>query len=637
MKYGFVRVAAITPEIKVCDCKFNTESILSCIDKASKENVEIALFPELCISGYSCGDLFFQKTLLEASKSSLLEICEKSKNYKLLIVVGVCLENKGKLYSCGAVISKGEILGIVPKTNIPEYGALYEKRTFSEPPVETEEIIIGDMLVPFGTDLIFEAENLPEFRIAVELGEDLNAPIPPSSYHALNGASLILNLSASSEAVGKAKQREDAVRLQSAKALCGYAYASAGEGESTTDLVFSAHNIIAECGRVLNQSKRFENEMTIADIDLELINSSRMRNSSFSCSCDDYYFIPFVLDFSEDKPQRLFNAHPFIPSDKCELSRRCEDILNIQAYGLKKRLKHINCDKVVLGISGGLDSTLALIACVKAFDLSGLDRKNILAVTMPCFGTSERTRANAIKLCESLGVSLSEVNLTEPVSLHFENIGKNPEIVDVTFENAQARERTQVLMDIACMHNCFVVGTGDLSELALGWATYNGDHMSMYGINASIPKTLIRYIIEYFAKETNNNELSQILDDIIDTPVSPELIPPDENGNITQSTENIVGPYELHDFFLYNVLRFGFAPKKILFMAENAFNGKYDKDFILSCLKKFYSRFFTQQFKRSCSPDGVKVGSVALSPRGDLRMPSDAVVRIWLDELECQE
>jgi len=633
MKYGFIRTAAITTDVKVANCKFNSQKIIAAVNEVADKKVELAVFPELCITGYTCGDLFLQKTLIKQALISLKYIAEQTKNRNIIFVVGLPFENNSKLYNCAAVISKGEVLGIIPKTFIPNYNEFYERRHFTKAPKDVQHIKFDGNFIPFGTNIIFKDKERNNFNFAVEICEDLWSAIPPSSYHTMAGALIIANVSAGNEITGKDVYRKSLVISQSARALCGYIYSCAGDGESTTDLVFSAHNIIAENGKVLLESERFKNGIIYSDIDTELLISERRKNTSFITNSTNYEIIEFKVDNMESDIERYIESMPFVPKDEKQREKRCSEIITIQALGLKKRIEHIGCNNVVVGISGGLDSTQALIATSKSFDMLGLDKKGIITVTMPCFGTTDRTYKNAVQLCNIIGTTLIEINIREAVEKHFKDIGHDVNVHDLTYENSQARERTQILMDIASKYNGFVVGTGDLSELALGFATYNGDHMSMYGVNASVPKTLIRYLIKYIADYSEDEKLKNILYDILDTPVSPELLPPKNDGTINQVTEDIVGPYELHDFFLYNMMRLGFEPEKILYLAKIAFKDTYDLETIKKWLKKFYWRFFSQQFKRSCLPDSPKVGSVSLSPRGDWRMPSDACVDIWIDKI----
>lgn len=633
MKQGFVKVAAATPKIKVADTTYNGELIRNLMKETTDQGAKVVVFPELCITGYTCGDLFLQEKLLQGARTELLAIAKESWKYDGLFFVGLPLDVNGKLYNVAAAVSKGEILGFVPKTYIPNYNEFYEARHFTTgKDICCEVTLENRQSVPMDTDLIFTCEELPKLKVAVEICEDLWTPEPPSIHHALSGANLIVNLSASDETTGKDVYRKDLVKGQSARLLCAYIYASAGDGESTQDLVYSGHNIIAENGHIHAESKRFTNETIYSEIDVECSEAERRRMGTFVIE-DDHTIIPFHLNLEETTLTRHIDPSPFVPGNKYDREKRCDEILSIQAMGLKKRLEHTNCQSAVVGISGGLDSTLALLVTVRAFDLLGKDRKCITAVTMPGFGTTDRTYDNAVNMIQCVGAEFMEVDIKEAVNIHFRDIDQNPSVHDVTYENGQARERTQILMDIANKKNGMVIGTGDMSELALGWATYNGDHMSMYGVNASVPKTLVRHLVRYYADTCGDEKLEAILLDVLDTPVSPELLPP-ENGKISQKTEDIVGPYELHDFFLYYVLRHGFTPGKIYRLAQIAFAGTYDNAFILKWLKTFYRRFFSQQFKRSCLPDGPKVGTVAVSPRGDLRMPSDACGRLWMDELE---
>ncbi|MBD5104836.1 MAG: NAD(+) synthase [Ruminococcaceae bacterium] len=617
MKDGFIKVGASTPEIRVGDVEFNGKSIVSCVKEAAEQGVKLLALPELCVTGYTCGDLFGQRTLIDAAEEQLEIIKDETKGLDIIFAVGLPVIKKGKLINGAAVVYKGETLGIVGKRNLPNYNEFYEKRNFTEfnePPV------------------IFRCRQMPEFAFGIEICEDLWVCEPPSVKLAAGGAEIILNLSASNEMIGKSDYRRSLVTGQSGRLICGYVYASAGDGESTTDLVFSGHNLIAENGVLLSETKLFENRLITTETDVYSLAYERRKNTVFP-SYGDIDVIEFDMDIEATKLTRYIGGTPFVPSDEGNRAQRCEEILLMQSSGLKKRVLHTGSKSLVIGISGGLDSCLALLVAVKAMDMSKRSRKDIIAVTMPCFGTTERTRSNAVKLCESLGVTLREVNITKSVLQHFEDIGHDPENRNVVYENGQARERTLVLMDIANETNGLVVGTGDLSELALGWATYNGDHMSMYGVNGGVPKTLVRHIVRFFGDTCDSEELRRTLYDILDTPVSPELLPA-EDGKISQITEDLVGPYELHDFFLYYAVRRGFSPKKIFRVAVYALGDKYEKEVILKWLKNFYRRFFSQQFKRSCLPDSPKVGSVTLSPRGDWRMPSDAVRNVWSRELE---
>ena len=635
MKHGFIKVAAASPDLKVADCIYNTDKIIEEIDSLASQKVKIMVFPELCISGYSCRDLFLQGRLLKEANEGLMRIIAHSASIDALILVGLPFELNGKLYNVAALINRGSLLGLVPKHSLPSYNEFYEGRQFTSGSPELLMIDWQGRKIPFGMNQIFYCPDMPHLSLAAELCEDLWIPNPPSISHALHGASIIANLSASNELIGKADYRRSLVSGQSARLICGYIYASAGIGESTTDLVFGGHDLIAENGSILGETKRFANDAVISELDIDRLAYERRRMSTYPDSFSDkatYVRTAFSLNIEETELTRSYPQHPFVPSDPAARNARCQEILNIQANGLAKRIRHIGCESVVLGISGGLDSTLALLVAARAYDLLGADRKHITAVTMPCFGTTDRTLQNAILLTKKIGASLIEAPIHESVSLHFEVIGQDPNRHDITYENSQARERTQVLMDLSNKLNGIVIGTGDLSELALGWATYNGDQMSMYGVNASVPKTLVRYLVQYYADSCGQPELSAVLEDILDTPVSPELLPP-ENGTISQKTEDLVGPYELHDFYLYYMLRAGFEPEKILRLSNLTFRGIHSEEEQLKWLKTFYRRFFSQQFKRSAMPDGPKVGSVALSPRGDLRMPSDASARIWLDQL----
>lgn len=632
MRQGFVKVAAVTPKIKVADTKYNAELILDMMKESTRQGAKIVVFPELCLTGYTCQDLFLQERLLQGAKDALMKLVKESASLDAIFFVGLPFEILGKLYNAAAVFSHGEVLGLVPKSYLPNYNEFYEARHFvSGAELATEVVLPDGSCVPADRDLLFVCEQMPKLRIGVELCEDLWTPNPPSISHALAGASVLVNLSASNELTGKDSYRRELVSGQSARLLAAYIYASAGEGESTQDLVFSGHNIIAENGQILAESKRFGHGILYSEIDVERLCAQRRRMTTFVTEDQTHTEILFSLKIEETKLTRLIDPAPFVPTDRQNREKRCDEILMIQAMGLKKRLEHTGANAVV-GISGGLDSTLALLVTVRAFDLCGRDHKGITAVTMPGFGTTDRTYDNAVKLIQSLGAEFVEVDICQSVNVHFSDIGQDPSVHDVTYENSQARERTQILMDIANKKNALVIGTGDLSELALGWATYNGDHMSMYAVNASVPKTLVRHLVRYYADTCEDKQLSDTLYDVLDTPVSPELLPP-EDGKISQKTEDLVGPYELHDFFLYYMLRQGFSPAKIYRLAKIAFAGTYEDAFILKWLKTFCRRFFAQQFKRSCLPDGPKVGSVAVSPRGDLRMPSDACATLWMEEL----
>lgn len=641
MKDGFVKVCCATPKIKVADVDHNVNEIIKLMYDASENGAKVIVFPELCITGYTCQDLFLQGKLLDKALEGLDRIIDATNGIDALVFVGTPLEVDGKLYNTAAAIFAGHILAFIPKKNLPNYAEYYEARHFY--PGFSDPVCIGykGQDVVIGQNVIFTTPAVKGLQIACEICEDLWVADTPSTRHAMNGANLIVNLSAGNEIIGKAEYRRMLVKATSARLVCGYVYCDAGDGESTQDLVFPGHNLIAENGTLLSESKCFKANTIYADIDVERLRTERRRITTFNVNDpsqvidnNNYAKITFDIEQKETRLDRKFYRFPFVPADDKERNERCEHILSIQSEGLKKRLLHTGAKKSVIGLSGGLDSTLALLVMAKAFDLCGLDRSGIIAVTMPCFGTTDRTYNNALTLAKTLNTTLREINIEKAVRVHFEDIGHDENDLSVTYENCQARERTQVLMDIANKEGGLVIGTGDMSELALGWATYNGDHMSMYGVNAGVPKTLVRHLVKYYADTCKNNALSEALLDVLNTPVSPELLPP-KDGDISQKTEDLVGPYELHDFFLYYMLRCGFAPSKVYRVAKQAFNGVYDEETILKWLKTFYRRFFTQQFKRSCLPDGPKVGAVALSPRGDLRMPSDAVSKLWLDELEA--
>ena len=635
MKNGFVKVAAATPDIRVADVEFNTQNIIHVMEEAQKNGAKILVFPELCVTGYTCSDLFDHSVLLKASRKALLEIAENTSDKDMLVFVGAPLEVNGKLYNVAAAMNQGEILGFTTKTFLPNYGEFYEMRQFTPGPQTVREITFEGKKIPFGPQILFQAEGMEELVVAAEICEDVWSPVPPSIQAALEGATVIVNCSASDETIGKDTYRRALISGQSARLISGYIYANAGEGESTTDLVFGGHNIIAENGTILKESSRYVNEIIYSEIDLQRITGERRKNTTFQPLDEETLVrVPFTIEETKTFLTRTFPKKPFVPSDEQTRAQRCEEILTIQAMGLKKRLAHTNARTAVVGISGGLDSTLALLVTARAFDMLGRDKKDIIAVTMPCFGTTDRTYQNACEMSKKVGATLIEVPIADAVNVHFRDIGHDPEDHSVTYENCQARERTQVLMDIANKTWGMVIGTGDLSELALGWATYNGDHMSMYGVNASVPKTLVRHLVKYAADDTKDEALKNVLYDVLDTPVSPELLPP-KDGDIAQKTEDLVGPYELHDFFLYFMLRFGYEPSKIFRIACMTFDGEYDKETIFKWLETFCRRFFSQQFKRSCLPDGPKVGTVALSPRGDWRMPSDACVAVWMKDLEA--
>ena len=634
MRQGFVKVAAATPDIRVADVDYNTEQICRMMDEAAGEGAKIIVFPELCITGYTCSDLFTQEVLLDHAREAPRKIAAHTADKDALIFVGAPISVDGELYNVAAALNHGRILGLTTKTFLPNYGEFYEMRQFREGPETAREIFFDGEKVPFGPQILFTASCMEQLVVSAEICEDVWSPIPPSIEAAREGATIIVNCSASDETIGKAAYRRSLIEGQSARLIAGYVYANAGEGESTTDLVFGGHNIIAENGTVLAASKRFQNGVIYTEIDVKRLLSERRKNTTFQTAGERRLFrVPFEIEMTQTRLTRKFDSRPFVPGAEAERAKRCEEILTIQAMGLKKRLAHTHAKSAVVGISGGLDSTLALLVTAKAFDYLEMDRKQIIAVTMPCFGTTDRTYRNACKMAVKLGASLREVPIAEAVTQHFKDICHDPEDHSVTYENSQARERTQVLMDISNQEGGLVIGTGDMSELALGWATYNGDHMSMYGVNASVPKTLVRHLVQYYADTAEDEELKTVLYDVLDTPVSPELLPP-KDGGIAQKTEDLVGPYELHDFYLYYMLRFGYEPAKIYRLAKLAFAGEYDEETIQKWLRTFCWRFFSQQFKRSCLPDGPKVGTVALSPRGDWRMPSDACVASWLRDLE---
>ena len=632
MKDGFIKTAAASFDVTVADCVTNAEKITEIIKNSAENGVRLLALPELCITGYTCSDLFLQSELLEGAKTALKSICENTKSADIIAVVGLPISKNSRLYNCAAVLYKGEILGVVPKANIPNYNEFYEKRHFCPAPKNNSALTLFDKEIPFGTNLIFACADMKNFTFAAEICEDLWVAAPPSVNHAKNGANIIVNLSASNEVIGKCEYRRSLVSGQSARLVCGYVYCSAGDGESTTDTVFASHHIIAENGVVLKENTLFENGLIQTEIDVDRIDGERRKIGSYQTEVSpDYKTISFDMQKTVTELTREIPQTPFVPGDALKIDERCSLILTMQAMGLKKRIVHTHAKGVVIGISGGLDSTLALLAAVRAFDILKRSRTEITAISMPCFGTTSRTKSNAEKLCTAMGVTFKTVDIKKAVNQHFEDIGHDPNNFDVVYENSQAREREQVLMDYANKTGALVVGTGDLSELALGWATYNGDHMSMYGVNAGVPKTLVRYLVRHAKKLFDGENIGEILDDILATPVSPELLPPKE-GEIAQKTEELVGPYELHDFYLYYAVRFAFPPKKVLRLAKYAFS--YDDEILVHWLKTFYRRFFAQQFKRSCLPDGPKIGSVSLSPRGDWRMPSDAAAKLWLDELE---
>ena len=640
MQFGFVKIATAIPQIKVADCKFNAQQIDAQIAIADGKGAQIIVFPELCITGYTCADLFGQTILREEAEIALMQIMNNTRQMDIISIIGMPIAVKASLIDCAVVIQRGRILGVVPKTYLPDYKEHNEQRWFTSATnlEDTTTIRLCGQTVPLGTNLLFETSNA---CFGIEIGEDLWATIPPSSALALNGADIIFNLAAHTESIGKQEYLLSLIKQQSARCMAGYVMSSCGFGESSTDAVFGGNGLIAENGILLAASERFslKEQLIISEIDVEHIRNERMMNTSFATyknhnSTREFIHIPTeTINTRELSLTRSIEAHPFIPQGE-QLDMRCEEVFTIQVMGLAKRLSHINCDKAVVGISGGLDSTLALLVCAKTFDKLGLSRKGIIGITMPGFGTTDRTYNNALHLMSSLGITIKEISIKDACIQHFKDIEHDMTIHDVTYENSQARERTQILMDYANKINALVIGTGDLSELALGWATYNGDHMSMYGVNASIPKTLVKHLVSWIALNGVDNESRNTLLDIVDTPISPELIPADEQGNIKQKTEDLVGPYELHDFFIYHFLRSGFRPSKIYYLATIAFRGVYDEDTIKKWITTFCRRFFQQQFKRSCLPDGAKVGSVGLSPRGDWKMPSDACATLWLKECE---
>ena len=638
MNYGFVKVAAAVPRVKVADCKFNSERLEGLITIAEGKGVQILTFPEMCITGYTCGDLFAQQLLLEQAEMALIQILNSTRQLDIISILGMPVVVNSTVINAAVVIQKGKILGVVPKTYLPNYKEFYEQRWFTSAlQVSENSVRLCGQIVPMGNNLLFETA---ETTFGIEICEDLWATVPPSSSLALQGAEIIFNLSADDEGIGKHNYLCSLISQQSARCISGYVFSSSGLGESTTDVVFAGNGLIYEDGYLLARSERFcmEEQLIINEIDVECIRAERRVNTTFAANkanCPGKEAVRISTEFVNSKDlnlTRTFNPHPFVPQGS-ELNSRCEEIFSIQIAGLAQRLLHTGAKTAVIGISGGLDSTLALLVCVKTFDKLGLSRKDILGITMPGFGTTDRTYHNAIDLMNSLGVSIREISIREACIQHFKDIGHDLNIHDVTYENSQARERTQILMDIANQTWGMVIGTGDLSELALGWATYNGDHMSMYGVNAGIPKTLVKHLVQWVAENDMDETSKATLLDIVDTPISPELIPADENGEIKQKTEDLVGPYELHDFFLYYFLRFGFRPSKIYFLAQTAFSGVYDDETIKKWLQTFFRRFFNQQFKRSCLPDGPKVGSISISPRGDWRMPSDASSAAWLKEI----
>lgn len=631
MKDGFIRVAAATPQIKPADCDYNAAQIIELIHEGEKADVSMLVFPELCITAYTCGDLFLHSTLLTSAEKALKKIIDCSTNIDSVIIVGLPVKLGSNIYNCAAVLCKGKILGVVPKKHIPNYGEFYEARHFSGGEIEKEIVLCGQKIL-ISNKQIFSCANIDDFIFGVEICEDLWGPIPPSSIYALKGATIIANLSASDEIIGKADYRKLLVSSQSARCVCGYIYADAGAGESSTDMVFAGHNIIAENGTILQESKMFETGLIVTELDVNRLANERIRINSFDETNDGIRIIPFELKKKDIELIRKFAPNPFVPSNQSELALRCREILSLQAQGLATRLKATNLKKIVLGLSGGLDSTLALIVAVKAIEILGLPKSNIFAISLPSSSNSERTQNNSRILAEIFEVKNAEIPIDKAMKQHYKDIGLGESVFNTAYENAQARERTQILMDIANNTDAVMVGTGDLSELALGWTTYGGDHMSMYGVNCSVPKTLVRYLIEYVAKYSEG-KAKDVLNDILTTPISPELLPI-QDGKIAQKTEEIIGPYELHDFFLYYFIRFGFKPSKIFRLAKTAFFNLYKPEEIIKWLKLFFKRFFSNQFKRSCLPDGPKVGTVTLSPRGDFRMPSDASAAVWLADLD---
>lgn len=628
MRHGFIKVAAATPSIRVADCRYNTEKIISLIKKAEEESVHLLVLPELCVTGYTCGDLFFQQALIDSAKDSIAEICKEVGN-NMVVVFGAPVQLRGKLHNCAIVCSGGKILGAVPKINTPNYQEFSENRHFT-PALPNEEIIeLGEQKVLMGKKLIFCCRQNSSFRLACEVCEDLWVPNPPSVDHALNGATVIAGVNASNEYAGKSEYRDILVENQSARLKCAYIYANAGDGESTTDLVFTGYNMICESGKCLAKHSMQEDELLITEIDTQSLEHERTVQNTFVTTNDkEYRYIDFDIEMGDTVLTRNISKHPFYPQNKAQDALCCEEVLTLQALGLKRRLISAHAKTAVIGISGGLDSTLALLVTVKAFKMLSRNLSDIICVTMPCFGTTDKTKNNAVTLSQSYGCTLLTVDIKNSVIQHFNDIGHDRNVYDATYENAQARERTQVLMDLANKYNGIVIGTGDLSELALGWATYNGDHMSMYGVNAGVPKTLVKHLVQYVADNSSDYTRKDTLLSIIGTPISPELIPG------VQETEDLVGPYELHDFFLYYILRYAFSPSKVYRLANYAFNDTYDSETIFKWLKTFYKRFFAQQFKRSCLPDGPKVGPISLSPRGGLQMPSDATCQSWQTELD---
>lgn len=638
MKHGFLKVACATPKIKVADCTHNVNEMISIARDANKEHVKVLVFPELCITAYTCGDMFFSNVLLDSSHKALQKYIEQTANLDMVSIVGLPMFYENKIYNCAAVVKSGELLGVIAKSNLPTYGEFYEGRYFVPCPDENISYSFNGKQVPFGRNILFSCSSMPLLKIGIEICEDIWVNTPPSNMLSIAGATLLANLSASNEVVAKDEYRRILVSSQSAKTVSAYIYANCGEGESSTDVVYSGHSIIAENGSVVAERVPFDysnEKFIIADVDLEKISLERRRRNTVTTNVDKHIVnVPFDLEIEKTEITRKIDPSPFVPKDKSTLEKNIRSIRSIQAYGLKQRLESSGVEKCVIGVSGGLDSSLALLSVVHTFDIMGKDRKNIIAVTMPCFATSERTKSNAIGLAKELGVDIREIDICDAVALHLKNIGHNINVHDTVYENAQARERTQILMDIANGENALVIGTGDLSELALGFTTFNGDHMSMYALNAGIPKTLISHILSFYAEENSTNvQMANIIRDIIDTPISPELIPASQ-GTISRITEDIIGPYEIHDFYLYNMMSYQYSPEKLLRIAQIAFDGKYSNETLIECLKIFISRFFSQQFKRSSLPDGPKVFGVGLSPRGDLKMSSDTSSAEWMRIIE---
>lgn len=634
-EYGYVKVGASTLELKVSDTIYNVQMIKKQIDEAVNKNIQIISFPELSITGYTCGDLFNQDILIDKSYEGLKDLVDYSKDKMIVIIVGSPIKCENKLYNCAVVINNGKILGIVPKTYIPNYNEFYEMRWFkSSNDLKIKEINLFNEIVPIGVDLIFTSKLDDELKFGVEICEDVWGLYPKSNDYASSGASIIFNLSASNETIGKYDFRKELIKMQSVKTISGYVYSSSGINESSTDLLFSGSSLIYENGKILSENNRFDfnSNLIYSDIDIKRLVNDRRKNTSFISNTDKEYRNIYFTTSKNNFISRKYSKYPFVPSNEDKREERCKEIINIQSSALAKRLKHTNIKKCVIGVSGGLDSTLAFLVIKKAFEKLKIDNKNIIAVTMPGFGTTNRTYENALDLIKINNATLKKIDIKKACLVHYSDIDQDINNHDITYENAQARERTKILMDIANKENALVIGTGDLSELALGWCTYNGDHMSMYSVNSSIPKTLVKYLVKYIADTDKKNK--KVLYDILSTPISPELLPADEKGNIKQITEDKIGPYILHDFYLYHFFRYGASPKKIYMLAVNTFENEYSKEEILKWLKVFIKRFFTQQFKRSCMPDGVKVGSISLSPRGDLRMPSDASYNIWIKELE---